>query len=93
MLTIYKYVIEPSLEAIDLTIPGGGPVISAGIDPSGNVCVWAMVDTDKPDEKVRIICVGTGWPLDAAMNAARDWLNFIGTVKTGIYMWHVFQEV
>lgn len=93
MLTVYKYAVAPSLETIDLDIPGGGPIISAGIDPGGNVCVWAMVDTDEPEEKVRILCVGTGWPLDAIMNEEANGLNFIGTVKEGIYMWHLFQEV
>ena len=33
MLTVYKYAVAPSLETIDLDIPGGGPIISAGIDP------------------------------------------------------------
>ena len=37
MLTVYKYAVAPSLETIDLDIPGGGPIISAGIDPGGNV--------------------------------------------------------
>ena len=50
-------------------------------------------DTDEPEEKVRILCVGTGWPLDAIMNEEANGLNFIGTVKEGIYMWHLFQEV
>lgn len=93
MLTVYKYAVEPSLETIDLDIPGGGPIISAGVDPNGKLCVWAMVNTDKPEEKVRILCVGTGWPLDAIMNNEANGLNFIGTVKEGIYMWHLFQEV
>ena len=86
MLTVYKYAVAPSLETIDLDIPGGGPIISAGVDLSGKVCVWAMVDTDEPDEKVRILCVGTGWPLDAIMSDEANGLNFIGTVREGIYM-------
>ena len=90
MKTVYKYPINPSLEKIALSIPGGGPVISAGVDPSGDLCVWALADTDKEDEKVIVFCVGTGWPLDL-LDAHK--IRFVDTVKTGFYMWHIFVEV
>ena len=47
MKTIWKYPINPSDDKIELSIPGGGPVLSAGLDPIGQVCVWAAVDTEK----------------------------------------------
>ena len=89
MITIYKYPLQPNAEEIELSIPGGGPVISAGIDPIGNTCVWAFADTEKEDIPVRIYCVGTGWPMDWIMEK-EDNLECIGTVKEGIYMWHLF---
>jgi hypothetical protein len=89
MITIYKYPIHPSGEEIEIKVPGGGPVFSAGIDPIGNTCVWAIADTEKEDVPVRIYCVGTGWPMDWILEK-EDNLECIGTIKEGIYMWHIF---
>ena len=64
--------------------------LSAGYDPSGNICIWAIVDPEAGvDEKVEydILQIGTGW------NFSKDELDnmeFIGTVKEGFYMWHIF---
>ena len=64
--------------------------LSAGYDPSGDICVWAIVDPEvEIDEKVEynILKIGTGWDF------SQDELNnteFIDTVKEGSYMWHIF---
>ena len=64
--------------------------LSAGSDPSGNICVWAIVDPEAGiDEKIEydILQIGTGW------NFSQDELDnmeFIGTMKEGPYMWHIF---
>ena len=64
--------------------------LSAGYDPSGDICVWAIVDPEvRIDEKVKygILKIGTGW------NFSQDELDnmeFIGTVEEGPYMWHIF---
>ena len=64
--------------------------LSAGYDPSGDICVWAIVDPEaRIDEKVEydILQIGTGW------NFSQDELDnmeFIGTMKEGSYMWHIF---
>lgn len=92
MLTVYKYPISPSHEVIELDIPGGGPVLAAGLDPMGVMCVWAMANTEEPDEKVRLLCIGTGWPLNAIQSEDAQGLKFIAAVKDGPYMWHVFEE-
>lgn len=89
MLTVYKYPINPSTEKIELKIPGGGNVLSAGLDPSGQICVWALAQPDEEECITNIYCVGTGWPLDWILEE-EDALNFVGSVKDGPYMWHVF---
>ena len=64
--------------------------LSAGYDPSGNICIWAIVDPEAGvDEKVEydILQIGTGW--DFSQNEL-DSMEFIGTVKEGFYMWHIF---
>ena len=89
MTTIYKYPIEPNIEKIELNIPGGGPILSAGLDPMGVPCIWSIVNTDEPDEVVTFYCVGTGWPLDWIMEEQNN-LKFVDTIKQGIYVWHIF---
>lgn len=89
MLTVYKYPINPSDEKIELKIPGGGNILSAGLDPVNRLCVWALVDPDEEECATNIYCVGTGWPIDWIMEE-EDALNFVGSVKDGPYMWHVF---
>ena len=64
--------------------------LSTSYDPSGNICVWAIVDPEAGiDEKVEydILQIGTGW--DFSQNEL-DNMEFIGTVKEGFYMWHIF---
>ena len=64
--------------------------LSVDYDPSGNICVWAIVDPEAGiDEKVEydILQIGTGW--DFSQNEL-DSMEFIGTVKEGFYMWHIF---
>ena len=64
--------------------------LSAGYDLSGDICVWAIVDPEaENDEKVEydILQIGTGW--DFSQNEL-DNIEFIGTVKEGPYIWHIF---
>ena len=64
--------------------------LSASYDSSGDICAWAIVDPEAGiDEKVEydILQIGTGW--DFSQNEL-DNMEFIGTVKEGFYMWHIF---
>lgn len=64
--------------------------LSVGYDPSGDICVWAIVDPEaETDERVEydILQIGTGWDFG---QDELDRMEFIGTVKEGPYMWHVF---
>lgn len=64
--------------------------LSAGYDSSGDICVWAIVDSEAEiNERVEydILQIGTGW--DFSQNEL-DNMEFIGTVKEGPYIWHIF---
>ena len=64
--------------------------LSAGSDPSGNICVWAIVNPEAGiDERVEynILQIGTGWDFD---QNELDNMEFIGTVKEESYMGHIF---
>ena len=64
--------------------------LSAGYDSSGDICVWAIVDSEaETDEKVEydILQIGTGWDFS---KDELDNMEFIGTIEEGPYMWHIF---
>ena len=64
--------------------------LNAGYDPSGDICVWAIVDPEAGvDEKVEydILKIETGWDFS---QDKLDNMEFIDTVKEGPYMWHIF---
>lgn len=92
MNTIWKYELKPQ-RVNKLMLPAGAQVLSAGLDPQGEVCVWALVRPDLPKtQAVRIYVYGTGHdvPLDNS-----DRVRFLGTVlMPGLgLVWHVFEGV
>lgn len=55
------------------------------IEQDGEVTLYYL--NDHVRNKLHTICtVGTGWNLDVSFLDC----NFLGTVKCGIYVWHVF---
>ena len=86
MKTIYKYPItETDLQGVKM--PQYAKIVHVGKDPRGDLCLWAEVDTAYEMETVPIYIIGTGNPMPP------EPVNFIGTVKVDIYMWHVYQAV
>lgn len=85
MTTIYKYrlAIESSIE---IKMPYASKPIHAGLDPSGDPCVWAIVNTDNPIHERTFHVCGTGNPLTQAERDGRH----IGSFQQGPFMWHVF---
>lgn len=87
MKQIFKYVIYRPMDEVTLFLPMGHEILSAGIDRQDLVCVWVIVDPDAPPEPRKIFVRGTGHPLGDA-----EGHKFIGTVKDGSFMWHIFAE-
>lgn len=87
MLSIWKYSVEPAAFMQLLTVPEKAEVISCGTDAEGMPSIWVLVDTDAPARLMEYCVVGTGWDLGFMQNRG---LMFIGTIKDGPYMWHVF---
>jgi len=83
MKTIYKYPIA-IIEEQEITMPQGAEVIHAGLDPQGNPCVWALVDTRNEPEPVSIVVYGTGNPVSYYPN------EHVGSFNHGPFVWHVF---
>jgi hypothetical protein len=91
MYSIWKYEIEPDFVNQVYDLPIGAEILSFGIDPNDRLCFWALVDTDAATEARTFACVGTGWPMDAALNDKVNYLAFIGTVTHGEYVWHLME--
>lgn len=91
MKRIYKYpIIGTDVAACqEIEINAGAGILSAGRDPNGDICIWAMIDDASPIVKKNIYCIGTGWPLDLIFTQ-NEIVNFIDTIKEGPYMWHIF---
>lgn len=66
-----------------VSIPATFRMLSVGTDPTGEICLWAAVDSRNGSRQVTIIMVGTGQPLPHVG-------SFIGTVLDGAFVWHVF---
>jgi hypothetical protein len=68
-------------------MPRGATALSAGLDPVGQLCVWALVEPELGTLPVRARIVGTGH-LAEDLNRWR----FVGSVTQGLCVWHVFVE-
>lgn len=83
---IYKY----RLEVIDeqtVNIKGLVKVLSTGLDPSGELCLWAIVDIENGVScAVLVQIIGTGNPIERNLVVN----SFLGSVTQGVFVWHVF---
>lgn len=80
--TIWKFELAVTdRQTIDLPIDY--VTLSVGLDPQGALCIWVAVDDRAAKRPVEFIIVGTGNPMPHVG-------SFIGSVKMGPFMWHVF---
>ena len=90
MFTIYKYPIE-LMDESTLELPAHSKPVSVGLDPQGQLCLWAVVQPDVPSTCTWGVCViGTGHPVpDEIAQVGTDWI-IAGRVNQGPFVWHVF---
>lgn len=81
---IYKYKLELTEEQI-VNMPQGSKILSTQLQ-DGSICLWAMVDTEKPFKQRDIRIYGTG-------SKITDLDKYIGTVQDGRYVWHVWERL
>lgn len=84
MKQVWKYELEPTSY---IEMPAGARVLSVGAQRN-NICLWVLVDPDKPKE-IRIFeSFGTGHNIDPGLH-----LEFIGTVLVhhDTLVFHVFE--
>lgn len=85
MKTIHKYPLVIAAHH-SFQLPAGATILNVDLDPTGRVCLWALVDTDQPPEMRRFVIVGTGHDVP-------DGLLYHGSVVQGGFVWHVFEEL
>lgn len=90
MYSIWKYGIEPDIVNQVYRMPEGAVILSIGLDPHGKMCFWAQVNTEAELEDHAVACIGTGWDMGAILGEKNRYVNFIGTVVHGEYVWHMF---
>ncbi|HEX8657228.1 MAG TPA: hypothetical protein VF690_06830 [Hymenobacter sp.] len=86
MLTIYKYILQLT-PTQQVTLPEGAQILSVQ-EQQGEVCLWALVNTEKPPHGVAIQMVGTGGQVNQSLLESQ----FLGTVQyaaTGL-VFHFF---
>lgn len=91
---IYKYPVKIT-DTQSVEIAGLVKVLSTGLDPSGQLCIWAIVNLNALGNKTyaRVVIIGTGNPTNPTMfdgDEDRAINRFLGTVTMGIFVWHVF---
>jgi hypothetical protein len=81
-MKIYKYMLLP-FQQNRLHIGSSAKPIHVGADPSGELCLWALVD---PRESLirTFMVLPTGDEVDSDF-------PHIGSVTIGDYVWHVFE--
>lgn len=87
--TVWKFVLWPYPDPFEVGMPGGSKILSVRIQ-RGEVCLWALVDSEASHAEVRRFhIVGTGHPIRQDL----DKLQFIDTVlmDEGTLVWHVFE--
>lgn len=83
--TIWKFPIEIT-DRQTVLMPGESSVLSAGLDPAGEPCLWALVKPGAPEAQVAVRVVGTGHPIDKIP------YRYVGSFVDGHCVWHVFIE-
>ena len=96
MKTIWKFKTNGGLvchkEADTIVeVPKQHTFISAGLDPSGILCVWAMVETNSEMVNKKIYVRGTGHEIEEEIwELYID--SFLGSVVDREFVWHVFVD-
>lgn len=85
MKTVYKYPLEvQENNVIDLPYE---KILGIYQDRTGKHCLYALVDTDRPDRKYVVSMYGTGWDL----GDRHEGKDYLGTIRLNdVLILHVF---
>lgn len=87
--TIYKYPLQVT-DLQSVSLPEGWKFVHVGLDPDGELALWAWVNPETPlSVQVIVNIFGTGNPIPPL--ASDETYEHLGSVVQGPFMWHVFQ--
>ena len=81
--TIAKYILPAGPSITHIEMPRGSTVLHVHMQ-GDDLCLWALVDYDRPTEQRTFAVHGTGREIE---NAG----SYIGTVHDQEFVWHVFE--
>ena len=89
MKTIWKFPLEIK-DYQEIHIPSAHRILAIQTQ-NEQPCIWALVESDSPQEKVPIYIVGTGHDAKTVVNLEA---NYIGTfqIQGGAFVFHVFKR-
>ena len=82
-LTIWKYPILIDDEQI-ITPPKGAEILTIQVQDM-QPYLWALVDPDRPPDRIKLITKGTGHPI-----GDKEVGEYVGTYQFGKLVFHVF---
>lgn len=85
MKVIWKYPLNLVADKAEpIFVPSDYEILSAGLDPKNQLCVWIAVDSDSiARTPLYFTIVGTG-------HFEPEGFTYLDTVKTGPFMWHIY---
>lgn len=84
MKVIYKYPLTVGGQYVKM--PLQSKLMNVGLDPQGELCIWAIVDPDQPLIEIVFGVFGTGQEISEKVDLGR----YLGSVTSGQFVWHVF---
>ena len=85
MQTIWKWKLK-NKPAQTIEVPKGTRIVYTNLDNENDICLWGIVNpAEKTMEELQVAIVGTGWKIEDL-----DKYNYVGTVKDGLFFWHIF---
>jgi hypothetical protein len=91
MKRIYKYELG-AVRPQTIWLPKGAEILTAQGQHGRNVCIWALIDPEQPDEQRSFEIFATGENVHVDMGVKR---NYIGTAQLegGKLIFHVFERI
>lgn len=86
MKTVWKFPIEiVDLQSVEM--PANAEILHVGVDPLGQACLWALVDTHDDKAHREIFLTGTGHHLPDGGIIVKH----VGTFNWGAFVWHAWE--
>lgn len=86
--TIWKFAV-PVDDAVAIKMPKGARLLTVQAQ-GAEMCLWAEVNTEAPEEKRYFAIFGTGNPMPREMGYSDA---YVGTVQIGRFVWHLYELI